>query len=39
VPFGCSRAFSRHRDGRSLDRYAKPKITREAIVKALRRDK
>jgi site-specific recombinase XerD len=33
------RAFSRHRDGRSLDHYAKPKITREAIVKALPRDK
>jgi integrase len=29
------RAFSRHRDGRSLDHYAKPKITREAIVRAL----
>jgi integrase len=33
------RAFSRHRDGKSLDHYSKPKITREAIVKALpRRD-
>ena len=31
------RAFSRHRDGKSLDHYAKPKATPEAIVKALRR--
>jgi integrase len=30
------RAFSRHRDGRSLDHYAKPKATPEAIVKVLR---
>jgi len=31
------RAFSRHKDGRSLDHYSKPRITREAIVRALPR--
>ncbi len=29
------RAFSRHKDGRSLDHYSKPAVTREAIVAAL----
>jgi hypothetical protein len=30
------RAFSRHRDGKSLDHYAKAKATPEAIVRAMR---
>jgi hypothetical protein len=31
------RAYSRHKDGRSLDRYVKPgpEATRDAVVKAL----
>lgn len=32
------RAFSRHRDGASLDHYSKPRPTAEGIVKALRRE-
>jgi integrase len=39
LPERVLRDFSRHRDGKSLDHYAKPKATPEAIVKALRRDK
>jgi site-specific recombinase XerC len=35
LPERTLRAFSRHRDARSLDHYSKPKATRAAIVKAL----
>ena len=36
LPERMLRAFSRHRDGRSLSRYAKPRPTRAAIIRALR---
>jgi integrase len=39
LPERVLRHFSRHRNASSLDHYAKPKATPEAIVKALRRDK
>jgi hypothetical protein len=38
LPERVLRQFSRHKDARSLDHYAKPKATPEAIVKALRPD-
>ncbi|HME72647.1 MAG TPA: hypothetical protein VKM54_22690 [Myxococcota bacterium] len=36
LPERVLRAYSRHRDARSLDHYAKPKATPDAIVRALR---
>jgi integrase len=36
LPERVLRSFSRHASGRSLDHYAKPKATPEAIVRALR---
>ncbi len=35
LPERVLRAFSRHRDGRSLDRYSKPRATPEEIAKAM----
>jgi len=35
LPERLLRAFSRHRDGKSLGRYAQPRVTRAAMVRAL----
>jgi len=39
LPGRVLRSYSRHWDARSLDHYAKPKATPDAIVRALRRQK
>ena len=39
LPERVLRAYSRHRDARSLDHYSRPKATPDAIVRALRRRK
>ena len=36
LPERVLRAYSRHKNARSLDHYSKPKATPDAIVKALR---
>jgi hypothetical protein len=37
LPERVLRAYSRHKDGRSLDRYSRPTATPDAIVRALRK--